>query len=83
MARPGRKKTPDVLPGPYKETIKCMMRFGTNVDQIAKDLHIKEKTLVEFIREEGIDQDLKRRSWAWKTEKKNRRYRRTMDKRRR
>ena len=83
MAKAGRKRMPEIRPEPYMETIKCMMRYGTNVDQIAKDLHIKEKTLVGFIREEGIDQDLKRRSWAWKTEKKNRRYRRTMDKRRR
>ena len=61
---------PEIRPEPYMETIKCMMRYGTNVDQIAKDLDIDESVLASFIRKEGIDQDLRRRSWAWKTKGK-------------
>ena len=76
MAKAGRPYLKEVKPEQYKETIITMMRYGTNVDQIAKDLNMNESTLGDFIRKEGIDWDLRRRSWGWKTEGKlNRRKR--------
>ena len=59
----------------YRETIVVMMRYGGCVDQIAKDLGMSEKRLVAYIRSEGLDVELGRRSWTWKsgTGKKRRR----------
>ena len=76
MAKAGRPRLKVIKPEQYKETIIRMMRYGTNVDQIAKDLDIKESVLDDFIRKEGIDWDLRRRSWAWKTKGKVYRKRR-------
>lgn len=62
-------------PAVYRETIVVMMRYGGCVDQIAKDLGMRESTLVDYIRLEGLDVELGRRSWRWKsvTGKKRRR----------
>ena len=62
-------------PAVYRETIVVMMRYGGCVDQIAKDLGMSEKRLVAYIRSEGLDVELGRRSWTWKsvTGKKRRR----------
>jgi hypothetical protein len=51
----------------YKEGILTMMRYGGAVDSIAKDLGIPEKILVDYIKAEGIDKQLSRRSWKWKS----------------
>tara|TARA_Y100000034_G_scaffold80863_1_gene96963 strand:- start:1078 stop:1371 length:294 start_codon:yes stop_codon:yes gene_type:complete len=52
----------------YRETIVVMMRYGGCVDKIARDLGIVESDLVRYIREEGLDDQLSRRGWRWKTE---------------
>ena len=56
----------------YRETIIVMMRHGNSVDRIARDLGYPEKMVVDYIKAEGIDILLSRRSWTWK-EKKGRR----------
>jgi len=58
----------------YKESILTMMRYGGAVDQIAKDLGIPERFLVAYIKEEGIDKQLSRRSWKWKSGVTKRRF---------
>ena len=57
--------TPVQLNG-YKEAIKIMMRHGTSVDSIAMRLGCKEQVLVDYIKSEGIDLQLRRRAWKWK-----------------
>lgn len=57
----------------YQESIMLMMRYGGSVDHMAKDLNVTESRLVDFIKKEGIDKKLVRRSWSWKSSKKNRR----------
>jgi len=57
----------------YHETIIIMMRHGTSVDRIAKKLELPEKKLVTYIRKEGLDKQLARRSWTWKSNQKYRR----------
>jgi len=52
----------------YRETIVVMMRYGGCVDKIARDLGMVEDDLVKYIRDEGLDVQLSRRSWRWKTE---------------
>ena len=69
----GRPKSPKLHPSQYHETILVMMRHGCAVDRMSKDLDIQESTLVQYIRDEGIDQLLSRRSWRWKEEKIKRR----------
>lgn len=63
------------LPAPHRETIIVMMRYGGSVDQIAQDLGIYEKVLVKYIKDEGLDKKLERRSWTWKRENPRKRYR--------
>ena len=69
----GRPKTPRLHPSQYHETIIVMMRHGGAVDRMAKDLDIPESTLVQYIRDEGIDQILSRRYWVWKEKRVKRR----------
>ena len=57
----------------YREAIIIMMRHGTSVDCIAKKLELPEKKLVTYIRKEGLDKQLARRSWTWKSNQKCRR----------
>lgn len=63
----GRPRSIEPNPEIYRETMVMMMRYGNNVDQIARDLGMQETTLVNFIKKEGIDKDLSRRSWKWKS----------------
>jgi len=69
----GRPKLPDRDPRQYRESILVMMRYGGAVDRIAKDLGLRESKLVKYIRDEGIDQLLARRSWVWKESRVKRR----------
>ena len=69
----GRPKSPKLHPSQYHETILVMMRHGGAVDRIAKDLDVPESALIKYIRDEGIDQLLSRRSWRWKEERVTRR----------
>ena len=57
----------------YQESIMLMMRYGGSVDRMAKDLNVTESRLIAFIKKEGMDKKLGRRSWSWKSAKKNRR----------
>ena len=57
----------------YKEIIIVMMRHGGAVDRIARDLGYPEKKVVDYIKAEGIDMLLNRRSWTWKETRKGRR----------
>lgn len=50
----------------YKETIKIMMRHGGVVSDMAKQLGHPEKALIDYIKSEGLDIELRRRSWKWK-----------------
>ena len=63
------------LPGPHRETIIVMMRYGGSVDQIAQDLGIDENVLVKYIKDEELDKKLERRSWTWKRKNPRKRYR--------
>ena len=69
----GRPILPDRDPRQYHESILVMMRYGGAVDRIAKELGLRESKLVKYIRDEGIDQILSRRSWVWKEERAKRR----------
>ena len=69
----GRPKSPKLHPSQYHETILVMTRHGGAVDRIAKDLDVPESVLVQYIRDEGIDQILSRRSWVWKEKRVKRR----------
>ena len=60
--------TPVQLNG-YKEAIKIMMRHGGAVDNIAIQLGYPEEVLVNYIKTEGLDVQLKRRKWKWKEKK--------------
>ena len=55
----------------YKEAIEIMMRHGTSVDSIAKRLWCEEKILIDYIKSEGIDVQLRRRAWKWKENQGN------------
>ena len=57
----------------YHETIITMMRYGGSVDDIARDLGLTENSLVTYIKKEGIDKKLHRRSWKWKAQTRKRR----------
>ncbi len=59
----------------YEEIIIVMMRHGNSVERIAKDLGYPEKRVVDYIKAEGIDILLSRRSWTWKENKGRRRIR--------
>lgn len=74
--REGKSKLPKHVPDPriYKETIITMMRYGGSIDIIAKDLGMPEKKLVNYIKKTGLDKQLVRRSWTWKTAKPRKRY---------
>ena len=65
-----------LIPNPrfYRETIITMMRYGGSIDNIAKDLGMPEDFLVNYIKEEGLDKLLSRRSWTWKTKSPRKRY---------
>ena len=67
-----RKTKPEVDLRYYRECIIIMMRHGRNVDHIARDLDVNENHLINFIKSEGIDKRLGRRSWAWKSKKQRR-----------
>ena len=67
------KKAPLPNVSAYKESILTMMRYGGAVDKIAKDLGFPEKSVVDYIRAEGIDIQLSRRSWVWKSSRVTRR----------
>ena len=56
-----------------RETIIVMMRYGGAIDQIAEELGYSEQELVEYIKSSGIDKQLSRRSWKWKSGKKRKR----------
>jgi len=71
--RPGRPRIIPSAPGPHRETIIVMMRYGGNVDTIAEQLGIRESDLVKYIKDEGLDKLLARRSWKWKAKNKYRR----------
>ena len=71
--RPGRPKAVPAAPAPHRETIIVMMRYGGGVDNIATQLGIKESELVKYIKAEGLDKQLERRSWTWKAKRKSRR----------
>ena len=73
--RTWKKKAPVPSLGAFKETIIVMMRYGSAVDQIARDLDYPEKVVVDFIKSEGIDVLLSRRSWRWKAVKERRKVR--------
>ena len=66
---------PRLVPNPsfYRETIITMMRYGGSIDNIAKDLGMPEDFLVNYVKEEGLDKLLSRRSWTWKSNQKCRR----------
>ena len=57
----------------YHEAIIIMMRYGTSVDHIAKKLDLPEKGLVDYIKKEGLDKQMARRSWTWNSNHKYRR----------
>ena len=67
------KKAPLPNVSAYKESILTMMRYGGAVDKIAKDLGFPEQVVVDYIKAEGIDKQLSRRSWKWKSGKIRRR----------
>ena len=71
--RPGRPKREPSAPGPHRETIIVMMRYGGSGDVIASQLGIRENDLVKYIKDEGLDKLLERRSWKWKASRKFRR----------
>ena len=68
-----KKAEGDLHPAGDHEIIIIMMRHGTSVDCIAKKLELPEKKLVTYIRKEGLDKQLARRSWTWKSNQKYRR----------
>ena len=70
----GRPRLPIPNPRYYRETIITMMRYGGSIDNIAKDLGMPEDFLVNYIKEEGIDKLMARRSWTWKTMTPRKRY---------
>ena len=57
----------------FRESIIMMMRYGKSVDRIASDLGYPEKWVVDYIKSEGLDQKLSRRSWKWIEDKTRRR----------
>lgn len=57
----------------YRESIILMMRYGKAVDRIAAELKYPEQMIVDYIKSEGIDSQLNRRSWKWKSDKTKRR----------
>ena len=57
----------------YKESIIMMMRYGKSVDRIASELKYPEQMVIDYIKSEGIDSQLGRRSWQWKSAKKKHR----------
>ena len=69
----GRPKTPRKMPEPHRETIIVMMRYGGGVDDIAYQLGLEEDDLIKYIKDEGLDIKLERRSWTWKAKQKSRR----------
>ena len=64
----------------YHEAIIIMMRYGKSVDHIAKKLDLPEKGLVDYIKKEGLDKQMARRSWTWNSNHKYRRKPRKQDK---
>jgi hypothetical protein len=74
MAKWSRERI-EADPAVYRETIVVMMRYGGCVDQIAKDLGMSEGRLVDYIRLEGLDVELGRRSWRWKSKSGKKRRR--------
>ena len=64
----------------YHEAIIIMMRYGTSVDHIAKRQDLPEKGLVDYIKKEGLDKQMARRSWTWNSNHKYRRKPRKQDK---
>ena len=76
----GRHKRPPIegkSPEAHKETIIVMMRYGGSVDNIATDLGLYEKVLVKYIKKEGLDKKMARRSWTWKRQNPRKKFRRT------
>ena len=69
----GRPRSIRKLPGPHRETIIVMMRYGGGVDDIARQLGLEEDDLIKYIKDEGLDIKLERRSWTWKAKQKSRR----------
>ena len=70
-----RKKYQKTLPplSFYREAIIVMMRHGKAVDRIAQDLGYPERVVVNYIKDEGLDRKLYRRSWKWKSNTQRRR----------